>query len=298
MDIQNLKAFIQVSECGSFSRAAEKLFITQPAVSKRISSLEQELGEALFDRIGKSVQLTAAGEALMPSAQRILAEMEESKRLINNLNNKVCGTLSIGTSHHIGLHRLPPVLRAFTAQFPDVDLDIHFMDSEAACEAVLNGKLELAVATLPEKKIHNLHSEIIWPDPIGVVVGTQHPLAAQTIISRDELLEHSAILPSQQTFTRALMEKALKLQHSKLKVAMETNYLETIKMMVSIGLGWSVIPTSMLDKELKHIEIRNIHMQRQLGFAHHQERTLSNAGKKLCQLLQKSNNFPLYTTQI
>ncbi len=286
MDIQNLNAFIQVSECGSFSRAAEKLFITQPAVSKRVSSLEQELGEALFDRIGKQIKLTAAGEALLPGALRILAELEESKRLINNLNNKVCGTLSIGTSHHIGLHRLPPVLRAFTAKYPDVDLDIHFMDSEEACEAVIHGKLELAIATLPEKLMHNLHTEIIWPDPIAVVVSTQHPLAKQQNINRDELLKHAAILPSQQTFTRALMEKSLKLQHSKLKIAMETNYLETIKMMVSIGLGWSVIPLSMVDQELSLIHIKNIHMQRQLGIALHKTRTLSNGGKALYRELQ------------
>jgi len=291
MDIQNLKAFIQVNDCHSFSRAAEKLFITQPAVSKRIASLEQELGEALFDRIGKRVQLTAAGEALMPGALRILAERDESKRLINNLNNKVCGTLSIGTSHHIGLHRLPPVLRAYTAAYPDVDLDIHFMDSEEACQAVLNGKLELAIATLPEHNIKNLHTKIIWPDPIGVVVNKTHPLAQQQSINRSELLKHAAILPSQQTFTRALMEKALKLQHSTLKVTMETNYLETIKMMVSIGLGWSVIPISMLDNELSLISVNGIIMQRQLGVARHQARTLSNAGKMFYQKLLERKNF-------
>jgi len=288
MDIQNLKAFIHVSECGSFSRAAEKLFITQPAVSKRISSLEQELGEALFDRIGKGAQLTAAGVILIPGAQRILAELEESKRLINNLNDKVCGTLSIGTSHHIGLHRLPPVLRAFTTAYPDVDLDIHFMDSEEACEAVLSGKLELAIATLPEKKMHNLYTEIIWPDPICLVVSTDHPLANQQNISREQLLEYAAILPSQQTFTRALMEKTLKLQHSHLKVTMESNYIETIKMMVSIGLGWSAIPTSMLDEELQQLKIRGIAMQRQLGLAYREKKTQSPAARIFCQYIKNN----------
>jgi len=119
-------------------------------------------------------------------------------------------------------------------------------------------------------------------------VGTQHPLAQQQNISRETLLNHAAILPSQQTFTRALMEKHLKLQHSHLKVTMETNYLETIKMMVSIGLGWSVIPTSMLDDELCLININGISMQRQLGLAQYKGRTLSNAGKMFYQKLQDS----------
>jgi len=126
MDIQNLSAFIAVNQHGSFSRAAEQLFITQPAVSKRISALESALNTRLFDRIGKTVQLTSAGHALLPSAQRILAELEESKRAISNLDTKISGRLSIATSHH---------------------LDIRFMDSEEACNCVLKGEVELAIAT-------------------------------------------------------------------------------------------------------------------------------------------------------
>ena len=168
MDIQNLSAFIEVSNTGSFSRAAERLFITQPAVSKRISSLETELNTQLFDRIGKKVLLTEAGRALLPSAQRILAELDESKRAIGNLTEKVSGHLKIATSHHIGLHRLPPALRAFTTKYPAVDIDIRFMDSEEACHAVLKGEVELAIATLPEDSWKNLQSQIIWHDPLDL----------------------------------------------------------------------------------------------------------------------------------
>jgi len=286
MDFQNLLAFINVSETRSFSKAGEKLFITQPAVSKRISALEQELNITLFDRIGKKVQLTEAGLALLPSARRILNELEESRRVISNLSGTVGGRLRLGTSHHIGLHRLPPVLRAYTAQFPEVDLDIQFMDSEAACDAVLKGELELAIATLPEQPENNLATEIIWRDPLGIVISKNHSLASQKQISINQLIKHSAILPSQSTFTRRLMEKALNIDSQKMKVAMETNYLETIKMMVSIGLGWSVLPVSMLDKDLKTIAIKGIKMERLLGAAYHSERTLSNAGKMLLGVLQ------------
>lgn len=286
MDIQNLQAFISVSEIGSFSKAAEKLFITQPAVSKRISALEHELNIALFDRIGKKVQLTEAGMAMLPSAKRILAELEESRRVISNLSGKVGGPLRLGTSHHIGLHRLPPVLRAYTANYPDVDLDIHFMDSEDACESVLKGDLELAISTLPEKPMENLTTNIVWHDPLGIVISKDHPLNGRKNITIDELLDHPTILPSQSTFTRGLMEKAINLDNRKLKIAMETNYLETIKMMVSIGLGWSVLPLSMLSDDICHIEIKSVHMERQLGVAFHSERTLSNAAKKLLLELQ------------
>lgn len=287
MNIQNLSAFIHVSETGSFSKAAERLYITQPAVSKRVSALEAELDVKLFDRIGKTVQLTEAGQALLPSCLRILAELEESRRIVNNLSGHIGGQLKIGTSHHIGLHRLPPVLSHYTRQHEHVDLDIHFMDSEEACDAVLKGELELAIATLPGKTPEKLATKIIWHDPLGIVVSAKHPLAKQKNVAIKNLVQHPAILPSQSTYTRALLEKMLGIKTDKLKIAMETNYLETIKTMASIGLGWSVLPLSMCDKNLVRIDIKNINMQRQLGVAWHRERTLSNAAKRLIDVLEE-----------
>ncbi len=285
MDIQNLQAFIGVSETGSFSKAAESLFITQPAVSKRITALEQALNVQLFDRLGKQVKLTEAGQALLPSARRILAELDESRRIIANLNGKIGGALRIGTSHHIGLHRLPPVLRSFTAAYPGVDLDIHFMDSEEACDAVLRGELELAIATLPSTPPEKLNTHLIWHDPLDFVVADQHPLASKSEISINDLIQHPAILPSQSTYTRSLLEQELGLATSKLHIALETNYLETIKMMVSIGLGWSVLPISMLSADLKTLYLPGFDIQRKLGVAYHRQRTLSNAAQALLDQL-------------
>ena len=287
MNLQNLTAFIHVSETGSFSKAAERLYITQPAVSKRVSALEAELDVKLFDRIGKSVQLTEAGTALVPSCLRILAELEESRRIVNNLSGHIGGQLKIGTSHHIGLHRLPPVLSHYTQRYAQVELDIHFMDSEEACAAVLKGELEIAIATLPDKTPEKLATKIIWHDPLGVVVGRKHVLAKQKNVALKNLVGHPAILPSQSTYTRALLEKMLGVTTDKLKIAMETNYLETIKTMVSIGLGWSVLPLAMCDKNLVQVDINNTRMQRQLGVAWHKERTLSNAAKRMIEALQE-----------
>ena len=287
MDIQNLSAFVAVSNTGSFSRAAEQLFITQPAVSKRISSLETELNTHLFDRIGKKVLLTEAGYALLPSAQRILAELDESKRAIGNLNEKVSGHLKIATSHHIGLHRLPPVLRAFTTDYPAVDIDIQFMDSEEACHCVLKGDVELAIATLPDQEWKHLHHQTIWRDPLDIVISSQHPDAGSTQVSVKKLHKLPAILPAKNTFTRLLLEQALGLNEQNLNIAMETNYLETIKMMVSIGLGWSVLPVSMLSSDIVKMDIKGVEFERLLGVVSHQQRTPSNAAKMLMIELER-----------
>ncbi|HED34523.1 MAG TPA: LysR family transcriptional regulator [Gammaproteobacteria bacterium] len=290
MDIQNLSAFIAVNQHGSFSRAAEQLFITQPAVSKRILTLESELNTPLFDRIGKTVQLTSAGHALLPSALRILAELEESKRAISNLDAKISGRLSIATSHHIGLHRLPPILRSFTHKYTDVDLDIRFMDSEEACNCVLKGEVELAIATLPEKNWKHLNSQVIWHDPLDIVISSQQASAQQPEVSIEQLSKIPAILPSRNTFTRLLLEQALGLNAKNLNIAMETNYLETIKMMVSIGLGWSVLPASMLSPDITRLNINDVEFERLLGVVSHQQRTLSNAARALVDELEKNRS--------
>lgn len=290
MELQNLAAFIAVSELGSFSRAGEKLHLTQPAISKRVSALETELNTRLFDRIGKTVQLTQAGEALLPSAQRILAELEESRRAIGNLNQQVMGSLKIATSHHIGLHRLPPVLRSFTSDYPQVDLDIRFMDSEEACSAVLKGDVEIAIATLPEQDWPHLKSEVIWHDPLSFVISASHKNAKPKNISVKKLQTLPAILPAKNTFTRERLEQALGLNEQNLNIAMETNYLETIKMMVSIGLGWSVLPTSMLNNELTQLHVKGVEFERLLGVVTHEHRTLSNAARKMMQALQRETN--------
>jgi len=287
LDIQALTAFVAVSDSHSFSRAAEQLFITQPAVSKRISALENQLNTRLFDRIGKTVQLTEAGRALLPSAQRILAELEESRRAIGNLNQRVDGTLKLATSHHIGLHRLPPVLREFTTLYPEVDLDIRFMDSEEACSSVLKAEVELAIATLPEQDWPHLISQTIWHDPLDIVISAQHPAAKQLNLSIDTLRRLPAILPARNTFTRVLLEQALGLNEQNLNIALETNYLETIKMMVSIGLGWSVLPVSMLSADISRLDIQGVEFERLLGVVSHQHRTLSNAARMMMGLLEK-----------
>ena len=135
MDIGALQAFLAVAESGSFSHAADRVFLTQPAVSKRIAALEHELGTRLFDRIGRRIHLTETGRALLTRARTIIHELDDAKRSIANLAGRVSGELSMATSHHIGLHRLPPGLKAFHTTYPQVHLDLRFMDSEAGCQA-------------------------------------------------------------------------------------------------------------------------------------------------------------------
>jgi DNA-binding transcriptional LysR family regulator len=287
MDIQNIRAFLMVVETQSFSRAAEKLFITQPAISKRISTLEFALDCQLFDRLGKNIQLTQAGEALVPSYRRIVAELDETLRIISNLRTRVSGHLRFGTSHHIGLHRLPPVLRQYTDQYPEVELDIQFMDSEQAAALILKGDIELALITLPDTIEKPLTTIPVWSDPMECVVAKDHVLAKQQTVSRKQLADHGVLLQSHSTHTRNIIDNALKLD-TKVKIIMESNYLETIKAMIQNGLGWGVLPQSMIDTSLRPLKIKGVFMERHLGVLLHASRTLSSPANTLLETLKNS----------
>ena len=285
MDISGLQAFVSVAENASFSAAADALHLTQPAVSKRIAALEAELSNRLFDRIGRQIQLTEAGRALLPRAQNIINEVQDSRRAISNLSASIAGQLRIGTSHHIGLHRLPPLLRSFNQSFSDVELDMQFLDSEQACKAVLHGELELGIVTLPPDNTDPLTLIPLWHDPLHIVVSDEHPLANKTNVPLHSLANHPAVLPARGTFTREVIEDMLHPADIKLQVRLSTNYLETIRMMVEIGLGWSVLPKTMIHSGLRSIKIDDISLSRELGIVYHTERTLSNAAQAMCDLL-------------
>jgi DNA-binding transcriptional LysR family regulator len=284
MDLANLSAFVAIAETGSFSGAGERLHLTQPAISKRIAGLEQQLDVRLFDRLGREVTLTEAGRALLPRAYQILNVLDDTRRALTNLTGEVSGRLTLATSHHIGLHRLPSLLRAFTRQYPAVALDIQFMDSEQAYDEILHGRAEIAVITLAPEPHHLVKAVPVWDDALDFVAAPEHPLA-NNHVSLADVARHPAVFPGGNTFTHHIVQRLFQSQGLTPNIAMSTNYLETIKMMVSIGLAWSVLPRTMLDEQVAPIALPGIQLSRQLGYILHTERTLSNAARAFMALL-------------
>ncbi|WP_024645978.1 LysR family transcriptional regulator [Pseudomonas syringae] len=285
MDLANLNAFIAIAETGSFSGAGERLYITQPAISKRIAGLEQQLNVRLFDRLGREVSLTEAGRALLPRAYQILNVLDDTRRALTNLTGEVTGRLTLATSHHIGLHRLPPVLRAFTRAYPKVALDIQFLDSEVAYDEILHGRAELAVITLAPEPHSLIRAVPVWDDLLEFVAAPEHPLANSGQMKLEDIVRYPAVFPGGNTFTHHIVSKLCESQGLKPNIAMSTNYMETIKMMVSIGLAWSVLPLTMLDEQVARIPLPGVQLNRQLGYILHTERTLSNAARAFMKLL-------------
>ena len=285
MNLAAFEAFIKVMETGSISMAADLLFITQPAVTKRIHSLEDYFGVKLFESAGRGVQATHAAHSLLPKVKNWLNELGDIHHTLSHQQGQVQGKLKIGTSHHIGLHHLPSHLRDYVQTFPNVTLDVHFVDSEQAHEKVLAGDLELAFLTLPPQGDDRLNYVTIWNDPLVFVAAPFHPLAQQHNLSLQDLIEYPSLLPATQTYTSQITLAEFEKQGLKPKISMSNNPLESIRMLVSIGLGWSVLPKTLVNQELQQLDI-TVDMNRELGMVWHPGRTQSKAVLELIEMMK------------
>lgn len=284
MNLAAFEAFVKVMETGSISMAADQLFITQPAVTKRIHSLEEYFGVKLFESAGRGVQATHAAHSLLPKVKNWLNELGDIHHTLSHEQNEVQGKLKLGTSHHIGLHHLPHHLRRYAQDYQNVRLDVRFVDSEQAHEQVLAGDLELAFLTLPPQLDSRLKYVTIWNDPLVFVAAPFHPLAQQQNLSLQDLIAYPSLLPAAQTYTSQITLAEFEKQGVKPKVTMSNNPLESIRMLVSIGLGWSVLPKTMVSDDLQQLDI-NLEMHRQLGMVWHPGRSQSKAAQALVSLM-------------
>ena len=285
MNLAAFEAFVKVMETGSISIAAEHLFITQPAVTKRIHSLEDYFGVKLFESAGRGVQATHASHSLLPKVKSWLNELGDIHHTLSHEQGEVRGKLKIGTSHHIGLHQLPLHLKKYVQLFPDVKLDVHFVDSEQAHEQVLAGDLELAFLTLPPQGDERLRYITLWNDPLVFVVAPFHPLAQKQNLKLEDLIEYPSLLPAAQTYTSQITLAEFEKKGLKPKITMSNNPLESIRMLVSIGLGWSVLPKTLLNHDLQQLHIP-LEMNRQLGMVWHPARTQSRAVQELIEMMK------------
>lgn len=288
MDINNLRAFIEVADRRSFSRSAESLHLTQPAVSKRIAALESELSAKLFDRVGRSVHLTEAGNVLLPSARQISAELDRIEEVICNLGQHVTGKLSIGTSSHICIHHLASVLKNFKHTYPEVDMDIQCNNSSKTLASVEEGLFEMALCATDDPVSSKLKDIEIWKVKLFVVVAPDHPLATDDNLDFDLLMKCPAVLPKKPSTTRSVIDRALNANNARATVSIEASDLETLKTMVSIGLGWGCVPETLLDDTLTVLEIPQLECYQRISLVRHQDRTLSRAAQAFIDTLPTS----------
>jgi len=286
MDIDALLAFVTTVNEKSFSNAAKKLHLTQPAISKRIQNLETRLNVRLLERLQREIILTEAGETLLPHALLILHEFDNALQAIKDIDSSVSGLLRIVASHHIGLHRMPHILKDFSKRYPEVELQLNFLDSESAYQLLKDNIADIALITIPEETKKDFQRHLIWDDPMSFICGQNHPLSKLKEVTPKDLAKHNAILPSKTTLTYRVVETIFKEHKLDLKANIPTNYLETMKMMASVDMGWSVLPNTMIDEELYVLPVKKPLLSRRLGAVSYQKKHLGNAAKAFINIAE------------
>lgn len=289
MELWQLEVFMAVVEEKSFSRAGKRIGRTQPAISSAVKLLEDGLGEPLFDRLGKSIRLTAAGEMLVDYAGRLLRLRDEAAQAIGELRGLHRGTLKLGANETTCLYLLPGVLAAFKQAYPQVQVDIQRAITRAITEKVIEGTLDFGIVTLPIQD-GRLETVTIHQDELTLIVGPLHRLASRRSVRMNELQEEPFILHKVGTTTRERLVKHFSDGGVKLKVTMELASIETIKRFVSIGMGISIVPRLCIAKELEEgslraVSIRNARFQRQLGLIYSKGRYQSQAARAFLALV-------------
>ncbi|WNZ27006.1 LysR family transcriptional regulator [Leptolyngbya sp. NK1-12] len=255
MTLDQLRVFLTVVHHLHFTRAAEELGLTQPAVSSAIHCLEAEYDVRLFHRIGRQIELTEAGELLQVEAQKLLDHVALIERGLREFNSLQQGELKLGASSMIGNYWLPAKISQFKRQHPNISVKSTLGDSDAICEGVALGLLDLGLITgLVQPKFKQLQHMIVGHERLQIVVGQSHPWFQRSTILLSELLHSGWIMQESHSTLQQVFEATLQVWEippEKLKVLMVVSSSEMVKAALEDGMGAAVLPESMIKKEIQ-----------------------------------------------
>lgn len=263
MTLDQLRIFLAVVEHLHFTRAAEALYITQPAVSAAIQTLEEQHGVKLFHRIGRHIEITEAGELLQVEAQKILDQVALTERGLRELNNLQRGELKLGSSLTIGNYWLPSKISQFKRKYPGIIVNCTLGNTEAICVGTATGQFDLGLVEGEVKASveSSLTQDIVGSDRLLVVVGKSHPWFELPEISLTELHTTAWVMREPGSGTQQRFEQALKdwgIAPSQLNIILVFSSGEMVKEAVESGIGASGISELMVKKELQLGTLRSI----------------------------------------
>jgi DNA-binding transcriptional LysR family regulator len=290
MDFTQLTTFLEVAKSASFSRAGKTVFLSQPAVSAQIRQLELEYGTRLFDRQGKKVRLTVAGDALLEYAEKLLALRNESLRAVADRANTPRGTLLIGASEATCLYVLPEVFAEYHRLYADVQINIYRNFSHKVLEKVEDGSVDVGIVTLPIKS-PSLKTHSIFQDRLLLMVSPKNALAKKKVVRVSEIVEQPLIYPKTGS-TRQMLDKLFRPYRSQLHITMELASVGMIKAFVAANLGVSLISETFARDEVragevKLIPIADTDLWRELGLVYRRDRTLPRAAAAFVSLISR-----------
>jgi DNA-binding transcriptional LysR family regulator len=282
VDLRQLEIFVKVAELGSFSKAAEALFLTQPTVSEHIRSLEDELGVRLLDRLGRGAVVTKGGALLQGYAQRLLALSREARQAMESFQGRMSGDLLVGASTIPGEYILPGLIGRFKEKFPDIAITLLIGDSQTVTEWVAEGRAEVGVVGA-RSGYRSVEFRELLPDDIVLIVSAAHPWHGRKQVTLDELRAEPLLLRERGSGTRAALESALAASAADLsafRVVGEMGSTQAIKQAVKAGVGVSLVSRRAVEDESRSgavwcLRVKDLKIARAFYLATHRERSRS-----------------------
>jgi DNA-binding transcriptional LysR family regulator len=255
--LDQLRILKAIAAEGSFKRAADSLYVSQPAVSLQVQNLERQLDVPLFDRGGRRAQLTEAGHLLLSYGEKIITLCQETCRAIEDLQNLQGGTLIVGASQTTGTYLLPRTIGMFRQKYPDVSVQLHVHSTRRTAWSVANGQVDLAIigGEVPPELQESLDILPYAEDEFALILPSNHSFVGMKSIPKEELYKLQFISLDSQSTIRKVIDRVLTrcdIDPKRLKIEMELNSVEAIKNAVQAGLGAAFVSASAIERELEN----------------------------------------------
>lgn len=293
MDFDQLEIFLEVARLSSFSRAAEKRFRTQPAISSQIRALEEEVGARLLDRSGGRVSLTAAGKLFFKYAEQTLEQRKAMLTAIAETERVPRGEIIVGANEGTCLHILPEVFAQFKRDYPDVAVSIKRADYAKILESIVESQVDFGVVSLPVND-NRLQCVLIHRDELVVITPPRHPLSTKKSVTVAEVAGYPLVVPKS-GHTRDALETLFYDRKLKPRFAMELDSSELLKRFVAADVGVGFIAKSNIQEDIRAnalaaIPLNDAQVRRDLALVYRKDRTLSRAAKAFMDAAVKLNN--------
>lgn len=282
VQIGHLRCFLAVAEQRHFTRAARDLGIAQPSVSAQVRRLEIELGSELFHRMKGNLTLTAAGEALLPHARRILADVEAASMELREAGGLVRGRLALGATPSLAATLVPPVLARFHHAYPGVDLVLREAGSGDLVRALEEGALDVALVILPVRQ-EVLQTEPLLREELVVALAATHPLAKRRMLAVSDLRDVPLVMFREGYDLRSATEAACRAAGFTPTLAVEGGEMDGVLRLTAAGLGAAIVPSLVVEPRgpLRPVRFAHGALTRTIGIAHRRDRRLSRAAQEL-----------------
>jgi LysR family hydrogen peroxide-inducible transcriptional activator len=289
MEITQLRYVIAVAETGNFTRASERMNVSQPSLSQQIINLEKELNQKLFHRLGRKAVLTEVGTAFLERARRIVFEIEGATKELSD-SPTLGRQITVGAIPTLAPYILPGLITRCSKRFPNLQIHIQEDFKSRLIRAVVEGELDLAIVALPVSD-PRIHTESLLKEPLLLAIGKNHPLAKRAKMTAANLANETFVMLGSSSSLTAQIQNFCGAHHFEPKIGFRCSQIATVKSIVALGLGVAILPRVVRspedDAEIDYLTMADARPTREIGVLRHLQRYQSRGAEQFLSVLRE-----------